>query len=623
MKIFNHNIIATLSLCLCIIACIDKEIERTLEIAGENKSELQKVLDYYKDGDNEKYEAAKFLIGNIVKHHYTTNEQTDTFINIIQNTENAPQKIQLNDWWKHSQKYSGDIKVFYDAQNLTASYLINNIDYAFKVWKKSPWRKRVSFNHFCNYILPYRFEIEPLIPNWRDTLYNRYYSLIKNENDVKRAYAIVYREINKKYKSYILDFPGYMDVLTMEKIYSGVCMKRCVHMGSIMRALGIPVTIDYIDCWANYSKKGHTWLSLILDDGTYTLHGNDTIVKKNNPINSSIFEGIDFDTIDFPYNNYFKKRCAIIHRKEFSRYTESDKKNVSHEYGYDIQIKGPKENCYLCIFKTGTGWYPIAVSTNNSGISTFENIGDSIVYLLSTFKNNDFNFVGYPFIATKDSIYYLIPNIAKRHNVNLCRKYPLIPSIIKRWGQFIGGKFELSNDSSFKHSYTLATINKIPLYYNKIHNSSTKEYRFIRFTATDSTKPQFAEIEIRNGIQLLDGKIIGDSLIDLFRAFDKDKYTHIKNPTNGYCFTIDLGKSYKITDITYFPYNDDNFVLPQEEFELYYWNNKWISLGKKISDSYYVTFNNVPNGSLLLLKNHTKGSEERIFTYEDGKQVWW
>ena len=32
---------------------------------------------------------------------------------------------------------------------------------------------------------------------------------------------------------------------------------------------------------------------------------------------------------------------------------------------------------------------------------------------------------------------------------------------------------------------------------------------------------------------------------------------------------------------------------------------------------------NVPTNALLLLRNHTKGKEERIFTYEGGEQVWW
>lgn len=34
-------------------------------------------------------------------------------------------------------------------------------------------------------------------------------------------------------------------------------------------------------------------------------------------------------------------------------------------------------------------------------------------------------------------------------------------------------------------------------------------------------------------------------------------------------------------------------------------------------------FDNVPDNALLLLHNTTKGKEERIFTYENKKQVWW
>ena len=36
-----------------------------------------------------------------------------------------------------------------------------------------------------------------------------------------------------------------------------------------------------------------------------------------------------------------------------------------------------------------------------------------------------------------------------------------------------------------------------------------------------------------------------------------------------------------------------------------------------------LVYDNVPAGALLILHNHTKGKEERIFTYENGRQVWW
>lgn len=51
----------------------------------------------------------------------------------------------------------------------------------------------------------------------------------------------------------------------------------------------------------------------------------------------------------------------------------------------------------------------------------------------------------------------------------------------------------------------------------------------------------------------------------------------------------------------------------------------WVSLGRQTGSfaSQKLVYDNVPQNSLLILRNHTKGSEERIFVYENDKQVWW
>ena len=36
-----------------------------------------------------------------------------------------------------------------------------------------------------------------------------------------------------------------------------------------------------------------------------------------------------------------------------------------------------------------------------------------------------------------------------------------------------------------------------------------------------------------------------------------------------------------------------------------------------------LTYDNAPANALFLLHNHTKGREERIFTYEGARQIWW
>lgn len=48
-----------------------------------------------------------------------------------------------------------------------------------------------------------------------------------------------------------------------------------------------------------------------------------------------------------------------------------------------------------------------------------------------------------------------------------------------------------------------------------------------------------------------------------------------------------------------------------------------MSLGQQRAIESKLTYTNVPDNTLLLLKDLTKGEEERIFTYENDKQVWW
>ncbi|MCD8262307.1 MAG: hypothetical protein LUD15_13235 [Bacteroides sp.] len=70
--------------------------------------------------------------------------------------------------------------------------------------------------------------------------------------------------------------------------------------------------------------------------------------------------------------------------------------------------------------------------------------------------------------------------------------------------------------------------------------------------------------------------------------------------------------------------SDTNFVVPGDLYKLCYWQQgEWKSMGKRIADEYNIVYEAVPSGALYLLHNHTRGVEERIFSYEDERQVWW
>lgn len=108
------------------------------------------------------------------------------------------------------------------------------------------------------------------------------------------------------------------------------------------------------------------------------------------------------------------------------------------------------------------------------------------------------------------------------------------------------------------------------------------------------------------------------------RVFDHDLTTIGDSKTVDYWVGLDLGKKYPVDRIVYYPRNDDNFIVPGEQYELFYYDKgAWHSLGVKTADSVELIYRDVPQNALFLLRNKVKGKEERIFTYENDRQVWW
>ena len=128
----------------------------------------------------------------------------------------------------------------------------------------------------------------------------------------------------------------------------------------------------------------------------------------------------------------------------------------------------------------------------------------------------------------------------------------------------------------------------------------------------------------------LTGKIIGtpehekqNGDHDYTNVFDGKTWTSFdySKPTGGWA-GLDLGKEVKVDRIVYTPRNRDNYVRPGDVYELFYCERDWQSAGtiKATADS--LVFRNIPENALLLLRNHTRGKDERIFVYENGEQQW-
>lgn len=88
-------------------------------------------------------------------------------------------------------------------------------------------------------------------------------------------------------------------------------------------------------------------------------------------------------------------------------------------------------------------------------------------------------------------------------------------------------------------------------------------------------------------------------------------------PDNNHLRNIKLYQKY--------PEEKSNNIFPNMNYELFYWDNDngWLSAGKQHSLKNYLIYRNMPNNTLFWLRNLDKGKQERIFTYENNKQVWW
>lgn len=72
-----------------------------------------------------------------------------------------------------------------------------------------------------------------------------------------------------------------------------------------------------------------------------------------------------------------------------------------------------------------------------------------------------------------------------------------------------------------------------------------------------------------------------------------------------------------------YPEDVSNNIFPGENYELLYWQNGWVSLGTQVAKTNFLMYENAPTNALFWIRNHTKGVQERIFTYENNKQIWW
>jgi len=670
-----------------------KSLDPIFKMAGKNQSELKRVIRHYSwfASDSLKRRAAIFLIENMDAHYSYQSDEWDKFQVEL---DSLFKKELNNDKLKPafdsiSKKYNlFDVRYISDLHTVNAKFLILNIDEAFKAWQ-SPYAKHLSFDDFCEYILPYRVGKEPL-SDWRKEFDNHYFPDMfarmqaKIQAKIKKEPIIVpipvpYRTSEVSYNNWYTElkknnfdlnlFPSITEIKD-SVIARGICdalktppgamtfmpqdmpdysahtlsilrLGSCKHYAQqavlAARRLGVPVVLDITPQWAIRSFS-HEWNALIYKKKTPLAFGFGDRME----IGKHIEIGTD-RIAPKVYRLTFAKQptsLAQIHGREEipAKLALVCMKDVTKDYyqTIDVPVKlltlPPNGNkfAYLSVFDN-KDWIPVAWSKINKRDVLFEGLNKNIVCLPSYYHKGVAIPAAYPVVLRTDcTITTLKPDLQHRETVVLNRKYQ---GRMSAWLApcMIGGRFQVSNDSNFTKAVDIYVKKDVAEPYFQIEKIHQKgKYKYFRYIHPHG---DVAEIEVcePGSLVRLTGRAIGNCQplpgSQYANAFDGDVLTQFLTDDAREDTWVGLvfDKPRRIGRIAYLRRNDGNCICNGELYELFYWDNKWISLGQQTGSNktYRLTYRNVPTNALLLLRDLTKGAEERIFTYEKGEQVWW
>jgi hypothetical protein len=637
-NITQGNILPLFLVVFIMSACnrTSDRLEYALKFAENNRVELEKVLEHYKsDGNPKKLEAAVFLIENIPFKYSYKGWQIDSLKKYkVLSIKDRLIVDEVDESLKHF-NFTTLTKV-YDAKVITSDYLINNIEFSFKVWNETSWGKHYSFDEFCEYILPYRLGDEP-IEEWKPLYYAKYKSVLdslgETQNVIKATQGIAnYLKIEKftDRKDFNLPHLG-AQFLYYNRV--GYCRDNCDFAAYVMRSLGIPVGVDKYLKSPCYRSR-HFWNALI--DTTHTPHA---------------FNFMEFNV--GPISN-MKRKCGKIYRHMYGVQPEKVKglytnsnfpnelrnpfiKDVTSTYfnnRIEVQVNSicDEEYVYLSVFSSGD-WHPIDIGQIRKKNVSFCGVENNLIYNLIAINNGIKYTVGDPFVLKNNIIHYLKANNDLKVDVELTRKYPMMWRLQEYLESVNGVKIYGNNKRTLEGATNLCIIqNSKNSNIVSVDCNALLKHRYIFYTAPTDERIQLAEIHFysnKEGELELFPKINGykalsESLQSIIKCSrDNDLVSFYLSKTNGETLVFDFDKPVSIDRIEIAPRNDDNFIHKGDVYELFYHDSDkgWVSLGKQKGEGAILKYKNVPDNALMWLRNLTRGREEEVFYYENGKQV--
>ena len=415
---------------------------------------------------------------------------------------------------------------------------------------------------------------------------------------------------------------------------TGRCRDEADFVVYLCRYLGIPSAVDFTPHWGNRSLS-HSWSVLIKPDGTGTpfymgCAPGDTAQYFHSYLKPKIFryryavnEEISRDmAAEESVPRLFEQPCYTDVTDEYYETTDVTRMVPANDSVHKV--------AYICVFDN-RNWVPVFYGNIRQGKVTFASMGRRIMYVAAFCQDGRMVPFGNPFYISADGkVHDVTVQDAKTQSMHLLRKYPFMGkedffNLRMDRGRFEGSNNRDFSDSTVFHMHSGATNGN----WYDIPVKDSLSYRYLRYIGANGSHCNINELEFYDEKnEKLQGRIIGtegEGWCPKERVFDGDILTGFGGITpDGHWVGLQLARPSRVSRIRYIGRNDGNGIEKGDKYELYLWRNgMWQLLVTETATENELNFSDMPVGGLYVLRNITKGHEERIFTYVNGEQVWW
>lgn len=421
----------------------NSELDYSLCSAGDNRVELERVLNHYRtvDANPDKYRSAEFLIANISAHYsYAGTEIYDYYdyaAKILANKTLTPEQQRDSLLEITEIKYCDlPTRTIPDAQIIKADYLIDNIDRAYLQWTTCPWSRQVTFDEYLEWMLPYKAVELQELDYWRDTLFSHFCQglnhPVKNDVEYNTTMGVADLIRNDTYNAlrrYGLytkaGLPLLSAYLQVHQTYGNIPDYALTSVLAF-RSAGVPCVLDETPVGSRYTAASK-WFVILSDKG-------DELASEWD-LSTNIGHGF------FPYERgpkVYRNTYAInMERLEYMRKAkyvypfDLGKKDVTSEYFLTCDISIPiskalRKNIkdrYVYIASAirddANPWQIVDFGRIKKDNAIFNNMGREVLYQVYGYDGEKLIPISDPFILHKDcSIEYVNSDTINSSSLN-------------------------------------------------------------------------------------------------------------------------------------------------------------------------------------------------------------